>query len=123
MNVDTIDFYVLVCADQNVLHPADHTGLNQVRTVRRHFDGYIGCLNLKALVVDDVFRVQIYLKTESLVVINAEFRNMILGNTATLFSNMNIRQNAALPVVNLQNRCILKANQKQKNRAFCNAQR
>ena len=53
MDIHAIDFHVFVCADEDVLHTADDTGLDQVAAGGIYLDGNIGGGDLE-LVVDDV---------------------------------------------------------------------
>ena len=82
MDADPVDLYVFVGADHDVLDPANHPGLNQVAAGGVHLNGHIRGLDFKALVIDDVLRMQVRFKTEGLVVVHAELGQVLLGHAA-----------------------------------------
>ena len=52
MDVDAVDLYIVIRADQNVLNPADDPGLHQIGPGRINLDYHIGGFYLKVFVVD-----------------------------------------------------------------------
>ena len=84
LNGHAVDFHILIGADQDVLHTADDPGLDQIRPIRGHLDGNVGGLDFETTVVDDIFRMQVRLKTEGRIIVDAELGNMLFGNAAFL---------------------------------------
>ena len=72
VDVDTVDLYILIGADHNVFHTANDPGFDQVAAGGIYLDDHIRGLDLKMLVVNDVFGMQIRFKAKNLVIIHAE---------------------------------------------------
>ena len=77
MDVHTVDLHIFIGRNQNILHTADDPGFYQVCPFRIDLDCHIRCIDLKPLAVNDIFRMQLRLRSKGLVVLNGEFCNIL----------------------------------------------
>ena len=72
VDIDTVDFHILIGTDQDIFDTTDDAGLNQIAAGGIALDDHIRGLDLKVLVVDDILGMQVSFKAKDLVIIHAE---------------------------------------------------
>ena len=60
MDIDSVDLYALIGADQDISGTVDHLGADEIAALGIDLDGYIGSLQLKLTAVQQVLGMHLY---------------------------------------------------------------
>ena len=66
MDIHAVDLHIIISLNENILHTADDTGLDQIAPVRSYLNGHIGGFDLDLLGINDIAGIDFCIQAEGL---------------------------------------------------------